>query len=119
LRWKHEKLLKKLRRQRVKEKREKSERGEEIERNVKEPPTKRLVEEHAEKMEELWLPDTLNVKDAVTRPTLGFLTKGTAVSLCTLPILKVSLPLVHLPCSTPQTPEQGRKLVFRAAMRES
>jgi ribonuclease P/MRP protein subunit POP1 len=94
MRTEHKKLLKRLRRKRVREKRKLEDlaaamHGEsEVEsdhkhipvvakRKTNEPsPTKDLTDKHEEKLRSVWLPQTQMVKDSCSRTVIGFITKG-------------------------------------------
>lgn len=69
----HKAKLKKLRRRRVKDKRE-------LEENdvfaTKVNPTEELVQKQADVMKELWLPEVVTVKSSSSRSVMGFVTCG-------------------------------------------
>lgn len=90
----HKKLLKRLRRKRVRERRKLEDLAAAMhEESVVEsdhkhipavakrktngpPPTKDLTDKHEEKLRSLWLPQTKMVKDSCSRTVIGFITKG-------------------------------------------
>ncbi|XP_046660424.1 ribonucleases P/MRP protein subunit POP1 isoform X2 [Homalodisca vitripennis] len=74
----HQLKLLRLRRKRVKAKREMEEKGIfSVKTKEKKNPTEKLVQEQAELMKELWLPNEIkSVKNSSSRPVLGFVTFG-------------------------------------------
>lgn len=94
LRTEHKKLLKRLRRKRVRERRKLEDlaavkRGNSEDeshpkhvpvvrkRKANEPPsTKDVTDKHQEVLRSLWLPQTQTVKDSCSRTVIGFITKG-------------------------------------------
>ncbi|XP_066991529.2 ribonucleases P/MRP protein subunit POP1 [Anabrus simplex] len=80
----HQKLLRRLRRRRIKLKRKQQEQESAEGKNkviIKkkkraDPPTKEIVEKHAQKMRTLWLPEPVTIKDVCCRTVLGFVSKG-------------------------------------------
>jgi ribonuclease P/MRP protein subunit POP1 len=91
LRTEHKKLLKRLRRKRVREKRKleelsaaKQDASEDDKHIVvakkrkanEPPPTEDITDKHVETLHALWLPQTQTVKESCSRTVIGFITKG-------------------------------------------
>jgi ribonuclease P/MRP protein subunit POP1 len=91
LRTEHKKLLKRLRRKRVRDKRKLEElsaakqgMSEDDKQSVvakkrkanEPPPTKDITDEYVQTLHTLWLPQTQTVKESCCRTVIGFITKG-------------------------------------------